>query len=76
MEDLVFNTGAPTIQWRDNTSFISVVEAKMVTTIVKHIGINFCFLLDQFGNGISPPKYDNYSAIPEDIFAQKYVHVQ
>ena len=37
MEALALHTGAPTVHWEDNTSCISVVEAKIVTPIVKHI---------------------------------------
>ena len=48
MEALAPHTGAPTVHWKDNTSFISVVEAKIVTTKVKQIGIPVCFLLEQF----------------------------
>ena len=31
MEALSLHTGAPTLHWEDNTSFNSVVEAKIVT---------------------------------------------
>ena len=44
MEDLALYTGAPTVQWEDNTICISVVEAKRVTPRVKHIDIPVCFL--------------------------------
>ena len=44
MEALALHIGAPTIHWEDNTSYISVVEAKIVTPIVKHIDIPVCFL--------------------------------
>ena len=39
MESLKLHTGAPTEHWEDNRSFISVVEAKIVTPRVKHIDI-------------------------------------
>ena len=39
MEALSFHTGSPTVHWEDNTSFISVVEAKIVTPRAKHIDI-------------------------------------
>ena len=32
MKELALNTGAPTVHWEDNTSYISVFEAKIVTT--------------------------------------------
>ena len=44
MEALTHHTGAPTLHWEDNTRFISVVEAKIGTSIVKHIEITICFL--------------------------------
>ena len=44
MEALALHTGATTVHWEDNTSCIYVVEAKIVTTRVKHIGIHTCFL--------------------------------
>ena len=43
MGALALHTGAPTVQWGDNTSCISVVEAKIVTPIVKHIDIPVFF---------------------------------
>ena len=39
MEALALHTGAPTEYWYDNTSFISVVKAKIVTPIVKHFDL-------------------------------------
>ena len=57
MEAVALLTGAPTVHWEDNTSFISEVEAKRVTPIVKHIGIPFYFLQEQFQSGIFVPKY-------------------
>ena len=39
MEFLALHTGAPTLKWKDNKSFIYVVEAKRVTPIVKQIDI-------------------------------------
>ena len=44
MEALVLHTGEPTVYWEYNTSFISVVEAKIVTPRVKHIDIPVYFL--------------------------------
>ena len=48
MEALSLHTGAPTVHWEYNTSFISVVEAKVVTPRVKHIDIPVCFLQENF----------------------------
>ena len=44
MEALALHTGETTVHWEDNTSCISVVEAKRVTPRVKHIDIPVCFL--------------------------------
>ena len=49
---LALYTGAPTVHWKDNTSCISVVEAKTVTPRVKHIDFPVCFLQEQFDNGL------------------------
>ena len=43
MKDLALHTCAPTLHWEDNTSFIYVVESKIVDTIVKHIDIPVFF---------------------------------
>ena len=67
MEALALHTGAPTVNWEDNTSFISVVEAKRVTPIVKNIYIKVCFLQEKFANGIFLPKYENSSVMPVDM---------
>ena len=48
MEALALHTGAPTLHWEYNTSFIYVVEFKRVTPIIKHIGIPVFFLLEFF----------------------------
>ena len=65
MESLALHTGAPTLHWEYNTSFIYVVEFKRVTPIIKHIGIPVFFLLEFFYNGIFIPKYDKSSVMPE-----------
>ena len=67
MEALALSTGAPTVHWEDNTSCISVVEAKIVTPRVKHIDIPVCFLQEQFDNGLFLPKYEKSSVMPEDM---------
>ena len=43
MEALEIHTGAPSVHSKDNTSCISVVEAKTFTPRVKHIDIPLCF---------------------------------
>ena len=48
MEAIALQTCAPTVHWEDNTSCIYVVEAKIVTTKVKHIVIPICFPQEQF----------------------------
>ena len=67
MEALALHTGASTEHWEYNTSCISVVEDKIVTPRVKHIGIPVCFLPEQFHNGLFIPKYEKYSVMPADI---------
>ena len=67
MEALALYTGAPTVHWEDNTSCISVVEAKRVTPQVKHIDIPVCFLQEQFDNGLFLPKYENSSVMTADM---------
>ena len=57
MEALSLHTGAPTVNWEDNTSCISVVESKRVTPRVKHINITVCFPQEQVDNGLFLPKY-------------------
>ena len=67
MESLALQTGATTVYWENNTSCISVVEAKIVTPTVKHIDIPVCFLQEKFDNGLFIPKYEKSSVIPEDM---------
>ena len=66
-EALALHTGATKLHWEGNTSFISVVEAKIVTPRVKHIDIPICFLQEKFDNGLFIPKYDNYSVMLADM---------
>ena len=44
MEFLALRTGAPTKTQADNTSYICVVENKIVTPRFKHIDILVCYL--------------------------------
>ena len=67
MEDLALHTGAPTEHCEYNTSFISVVEAKIDTPRVKHIDIPVCFLQEKFDNSLFLPKYEKSSVMPEDM---------
>ena len=67
MEALSLHTGAQTVNWENNTSFISVVKAKMLTPTVKQIDIPVFFLQEKFYNGLFVPKYENYGVIPADI---------
>ena len=67
MEALEIHTGAPIVHWEDKTSCLSAVEAKRVTPRVKHIDIPFCFLQEQFNNGLFLPKYENSSVMPADV---------
>ena len=52
MEYLAPHNGAPTVHWEYNTSCISVVEYKIFTPRVNHIGIPILFLQFVFENGI------------------------
>ena len=67
METLELHTGAPTVNWEDKTICISVVEAEIVTPIIKHIDITVCCLLDQFYNVLFVTKYEKSSVIPADM---------
>ena len=67
MESLALHTGAPTVHWEDNTSFIYVVESKRVTLRVKHIGNPVCFFQEKFDNGLFIPKYENNGVMPADM---------
>ena len=58
--------GTPIEHWEDNTSYICVVKAKIVTPRVKHIYIYVCFLQGQFEN-VSFPKYEKYSDMSSDM---------
>ena len=67
MEALSLHTGSSTLHWEDNTSCISVVEDKIVTPRVKHIGIPVWFPQEIFDNGIFNPKCEKSSVIPADM---------
>ena len=67
MEALALHTGEPTVNWEDNTSCISAVEAKIVTPRVKHIGIPVYFLQEKFDNVLFLPKYEKSSVMPADM---------
>ena len=67
MEASELHTGATTVHWEGNTSFISAFEAKIVTPRVKNIDIPVFFRQDKFDNGLFIPKYENSSVIPADI---------
>ena len=72
MEALALHTGAPTVNWEDNTSCISVVEAKRVSPRFKHIDIPVCFLLEKFDNGLFIPKYEKSSVMPSDMCTKPF----
>ena len=44
MESLALHNDAQTLHWKGITSFIYIVEYKIVTPRVKHIDIPACFL--------------------------------
>ena len=70
MEALALHTGEPTVHWEDDTNFISVAEAKIVTHIVKHIVITVFFLQEQFGNGIFVTEYEKSNVMPNNMFTK------
>ena len=70
MEAVALHTGAVILHWEDNTSFISVVEAKIGTPIVKHIYIPLFFILDKFDNGLFLPKYEKSGVMPVDMYTK------
>ena len=53
MEALALHTSTPTVNWENNTIWISVVEAKIFTPRVRHIEIPFS---EQFYIGLSIKK--------------------
>ena len=57
MEALSLHTVAPTIHWEENTSFIYVVEANIVTLLVENMANPVCFILEQSENGLFITKY-------------------
>ena len=61
------NTGAPALNWEENTSCIYVFGYKMVTTRVKHIDITVYFLQEQFDNDLFIPKDEKSSIMPSDM---------
>ena len=67
MEALELHTGVPVVHWEDNTSSISVVEAKRVTPRVKQIDITVCFLQEKFDNGLFIPKYEKFIVMLVDM---------
>ena len=69
MEALSLHTGAPTIYWKDNPSFITVVEYKRVTLRVKPLTLLSIFIIF-FNNGIFVPKYKKSSVIQADIWTK------
>ena len=44
MEYLALHAGAPTVNWEDITSYISVLKDKIVAPRVKNFYIPVCFL--------------------------------
>ena len=72
MEALELHTGSTSVHWEYNTSYISAVESKIVTTRVKHIYIPVCFLQWQFDNDIFVPKYDKSRFMPADMLTKPF----
>ena len=72
MEALALHIGAHTVHWEDNTTCISVVEAKRITPRVTHIDIPLYFLQEQFKNGLFLPKYENSSVMQADMYTKPW----
>ena len=53
MESLALHTGAPKVNFEDNTRFIYFVKDKKVTPKFKRIYIPVYFLQEQFNKGLS-----------------------
>ena len=51
----------------DNTIYVTIIEAKIVTPRVKHINITVCFIQEQYGNDLFIPKDEKYVIIPDDM---------
>ena len=75
MEALSLHIDAPTVYWEDNTSFISVVEDKIVSPIFKHVYIPVCFLQEKFNNGLFIPNIISPVSCRQ-ICAPNHVQVQ
>ena len=58
MEALSIQTEAPTVNLEDNTSYISVVEAKTIITRVKKIDTPVYFLQKCLDNGLFVKTYE------------------
>ena len=71
MKFLELYTVAPTVHWEYNTSCISVVEAKRVTTRVDTLKITSIFYKNNT-NLFFVPKYEKCSVITADIFTKTY----
>ena len=67
MKPLALQTGAPTVHWEYNTSYIYVLEAKIVTPRGKHIYIPFCFLQEKFENCLFLSEYDKSNVMSADM---------
>ena len=62
MEAIAVHTCEPTVNWKDITCCISVVESKRVTPIVKQI-----YIPVYFDNSIFFPKNEKSSVVPVDM---------
>ena len=67
MKALSLHTSAQKLHCEDNTSFISIFEAKRFTPRVKHIDIPVCFLQEQINNSLFIPRYEKSSVMPENM---------
>ena len=72
MEALALHTGTPTVHWEEKISCIYVVEGKIFTPRVEHIGIPAHFLQEQFDHGLFVPKYHKSSVILADMCTKPF----
>ena len=76
METLALHTGAPTINWEENTSCISVFKAKRVTPLVLK---NWTFLSIFYNNNLTMVYlFQNMRSLVScrQIFAPNHVQIQ
>ena len=72
IESLAIHTGSPTVNWEENTSYISVVEDKIVTPRVKHLDIHIYFYKKNLTNVIFVPKYEKSGLMLSNVCTKPF----